>query len=157
MANLLTEQRFIHYPAYGLITLADRAIEVSTYPIEISEQAKLDLAAGTTDEIVIQVIHWADTHPMVTIVAQTWDDQPPAAPTAEGDKTAGPLDLDCPTGYLIIASPTAGGTEVPLPQGPGTYAITCQQHHDPEQDTLTYTIRAWRTGTLPEAIEDDDF
>ncbi|GAA2806035.1 hypothetical protein [Saccharopolyspora taberi] len=120
MPRLLAETQLTTIPAHNLITLRDQDTAPSPDPRGVIEQAQHDVAASTDDELYISCAQ--DLSP-VTVTAHIWDSHPDTI-----EHLGPPLTLHCPSGQLVLASPTGDAIGIELPQGPGTYALRITHH-----------------------------
>jgi len=169
-------------PAYKLLVLRDRYCDAAVGADEAIAEANRNMAASTGYEIYLVV-----RQDLVDVRAdvEIWDGDP--GENRQADAWTGPtvFDLDCPTGELVLGSPTGtyiGGIDPP--QGSGRYAVALyhrgrEQAEEawrevaavmglPDNDARIaelldrhagveqYLLRVWRKGELPPAEDDED-
>ncbi|WP_112267063.1 hypothetical protein [Lentzea terrae] len=178
MPELLGQHELITVPSYRLITVRDQDCDAGVGVDEAIVRAGTAVVASTDYELVISCAQ--DLLP-VSVRLEAWSSQP--AETDEPDwSTPQVFELECPTGLLVIGSPTGEATETNLPAGPGIYALSVvhqarEQALAARQDVLEheditgrvfalveaqpggferYRIRMWLTGPLPDDEDEDE-
>ncbi|SDZ34220.1 hypothetical protein SAMN05216215_106151 [Saccharopolyspora shandongensis] len=158
MPHLLAETQLTTVPAYRLITLRDQDTEPAANTRGIIEQAQQTIAASTDDELYISCAQ--DLSP-VTVTVHVWDSQPDTSQSLSSR-----LSLHCPSGQLVLGSPTGDAIGIELPHGPGTYSaveyhrqLLAQLEATPSEplpapadrrpDTEHYLIHLWLDTPLP--------
>jgi hypothetical protein len=123
MPELLASHDFVTSPGYSLITLHDQDCDAGTNAGEAITAAQTSVAAST--EYCLYVSCAQDIIP-VTIKVAIWD----GPPEGRGEH----LRLECPSGDLMLGSPTGEIFRVELPRGPGDYTVMVTHEGRAEAD-----------------------
>lgn len=172
MPELLGQHELITVPSYRLITVRDQDNDAGVGLDEAIAQAETAVVASTGYELVISCAQ--DLLP-VSARLEAWSAQP-AVTDEPGWSAPQVFELECPTGLVVIGSPTGEALGTDLPAGPGIYALDVvhqarEQALAARQDVLEhediigrkqavvdaqpggferYRIRMWLTAPLPD-------
>ncbi|RJQ76652.1 hypothetical protein D5S17_17465 [Pseudonocardiaceae bacterium YIM PH 21723] len=167
----MKQHDYLYCPDYRIITLRDRECDAGSGIDEALDRARRDVAASTGYELVI--LCEQDELPVSTTV-RMWEKEP----SLEDGVLR--FELECPTGELVLGSPTGEAYALGLPAGPGRYAVAvtysgreeardrAQQYirrlDDEDIDELVeswagterYQVHLWRTGDFFDEEEDEE-
>lgn len=172
MPELLGRHELITVPAYRLLTLRDQDNDAGEGLDEAITQAQTAVVASTGYELVINCAQ--DLLP-VSARLETWS-APPEEADEPGWSKPRIFELECPSGLLVLSSPTGDALDARLPAGSGIYAL--QVIHQAREQALAahqgileheditthkealvnaqpggferYRIRMWLTAALPD-------
>jgi hypothetical protein len=116
MARPIAEHEMTTVAAYRLLTLRDQDNDAGVGSAAAIDRLSTSVAASTGYELFIGCVQ--DLFPVTARVA-VWDGEPETV--AGGLRCPG---LECPTGLLVLGSPTGEVTDFTLPAGPGEYHLT---------------------------------
>jgi hypothetical protein len=169
--ELLGQHELITVPSYRLITVRDQDNDAGMDLDEAITEAQTAVVASTGYELVISCAQ--DLLP-VSARLETWSARPAEA-GEPGWSTPQLFELECPSGLLVLSSPTGDALDADLPTGPGIYALEVahqarEQALAARQDVLEhedittrkealvnaqpggferYRIRTWPSAALP--------
>ncbi|SDH33087.1 hypothetical protein SAMN05216553_11989 [Lentzea fradiae] len=119
MPELLGQHELITVPAYRLLTVRDQANDAGVGLDEAITRARATIVASTGYELVITCAQ--DLLP-VSARLETWS-APPEDADEPGWSEPRFFELECPSGLLVLSSPTGDALDARLPAGPGVYAL----------------------------------
>ncbi len=108
----IAEHEMTTVPAYRLITLRDQDNDAGVGSAEAIDRAATSVVAGTGYELFVNCVQDLFA---VTVRVVLRDGGPPAGGSH--------FSLECPTGLLVLGSPTGEVTDFSLPTGPGEYHV----------------------------------
>jgi hypothetical protein len=123
--RLLAEHELRTVPAYRLITLRDQDNDADTGGREAIDQAQRSIVASTGYELYISCAQ--DLIP-ISVQLEVWSGRP----SHDDSLSPSPLTLECPTGQLVLGSPTGDAVGIELTTGPGIYDLLVTAHGRPE-------------------------
>ncbi|VVJ17695.1 Uncharacterised protein [Amycolatopsis camponoti] len=127
--------------SYRLITLHDQDNDAGVGSAEAIDRLETAIAASTGYELFIGCVQ--DLFP-VTVRVLVRDDEP-------GRSAGKPrLSLECPTGRLVLGSPTGEVADFELATGPGEYDVAVTHRG---RDEARRVLREALESTEPDALE----
>lgn len=159
VAEPLGRHELVAVASYRLITLRDQDNDAGVGLDEAIARAQTAVVASTGYELVINCVQ--DLMP-VSARLEVWSGRP--APAGEPGWSAPQVfELECPSGLLVLGSPTGEALDADLPAGPGVYGFEVA-HRGRDQalamsqedllnarqgDFEQYRMRVWFAGELP--------
>ncbi|MBW4717403.1 hypothetical protein [Saccharothrix obliqua] len=139
MTEPIAHLDFTLIPAYKLITLRDADNDAGTDSANAVTAARRDGIHSTGSELYIHCP--TDTQPITITLTVTAQPSQPHSPTFE---------VECPSGLIVLGTPTGEQTDLTLPGGAGVYTghVTNTAGH--------CRILLWRTSTIADYDEDED-
>ncbi|MEV6643815.1 hypothetical protein [Amycolatopsis sp. NPDC051371] len=147
MARSIAEHEMTTVAGYRLLTLRDQDNDAGVGSSAAIDRLKTSIVAGTGYELFISCVQ--DLFP-VTARVVVWDGEPEAEPGGMPR-----LPLECPTGLLVLGSPTGEVTDFTLPPGPGEYHVAVSHAGRDEAERVRRTVLE-RLGSDPDALDELD-
>ncbi|WP_216216864.1 hypothetical protein [Amycolatopsis aidingensis] len=136
MSHLLAEHHFVTVASYRLLTLRDQDCDAGVNADHAIDEAAENIAASTGYELYINC---AQDLFAITVRIAIWDDEPSIEQQGR-TQTGRILTLICPTGELVLDSPTGEALALELPSGSGTYAISVRDEGRTEAIVLRQNV-----------------
>jgi hypothetical protein len=119
MSTPLAEYHLRTVPEYRLVTLRDPENDAGVDVGRVVRTAEREVAASTGYEIVVSCVQ--DLIPVDVTVAPYG-----SAPDSGSTNVVTGLVVECPSGQLVVGSPTGETIVASLPTGPGRYAAVVE-------------------------------